>query len=59
MLPQHIPNINPDSSVKVAVATVRSKPDFDSMVSFSLNCIMQALNPNNSRRDDNLRFLVS
>jgi hypothetical protein len=49
---------NPDSSVKVAVATVRNKPDFENMVSFALNCIMQALNPNNSRHDENLRYLL-
>lgn len=50
--------MNPDSSVKVAVKTVRSKPDFSSMVSFSMNCILQSLNPNNAKRDDNLGYLL-
>lgn len=51
--------MNPDSSVKVAVKTVRSKPDFFSMVSFSMNCILQSLQPNNSKHDDNLDYLLS
>lgn len=49
---------NPDSSVRVALTTVRNKPDFESMVSFALNCIMQALHPNNSRHEENLRYLL-
>lgn len=49
---------NPDSSVRLAVTTVRNKPDFESMVSFSLNCILQALNPSNSRHEENLKYLL-